>query len=83
MQNSPEDSRRRAGVADAELVQGLDDVGFTVPAQGGTSWNGEAMHAVDDNRLAAVPEATAAATATLAANAAHLARALKAAPYPA
>ncbi|WP_382308665.1 hypothetical protein [Herbiconiux sp. UC225_62] len=41
------------------------------------------MHAVDDNRLAAVPEATAAATATLAANAAHLARALKAAPYPA
>jgi len=67
----------------ADLFQGLNDVGFTVPAQGGTYWNGEAMHTVDYNQLAAVPEATASATATLAANAAHLARALKAAPYPA
>lgn len=67
----------------ADLFQALNDVGFTVPAQGGTYWNGEAMHAVDYNQLAAVPEATAAATAALASNAAHLARVLKASPYPA
>ena len=67
----------------ADLFQGLNDVGFTVPAQGGTYWNGEAMHTVDYNQLPAVPSATASATATLAANAAHLARALRADPYPA
>jgi multimeric flavodoxin WrbA len=67
----------------ADLFQGLNDVGFTVPAQGGTYWNGEAMHSVDYNELPATPEATASATATLAANAAHLTRALKTAPYPA
>lgn len=67
----------------ADLFQALNDVGFTVPAQGGTYWNGEAMHAVDYNELPAVPAATASATATLAANAAHLARLLKSAPYPA
>lgn len=67
----------------ADLFQALNDVGFTVPAQGGTYWNGEAMHTVDYNQLPAVPEATASATAMLAANAAHLARLLASAPYPA
>jgi multimeric flavodoxin WrbA len=29
------------------LFQGLNDVGFTIPAQGVTYWNGEAMHSTD------------------------------------
>jgi multimeric flavodoxin WrbA len=66
----------------ADLFQALGDVGFTIPAQGGTYWNGEAMHGTDYNDLDETPEAVASATATLAENAAHLARALKASPYP-
>ncbi len=69
--------------ATADLFQGLNDVGFTIPAQGGTYWNGEAMQTVDYKDLDVTPEKTASATATLARNAAHLARALKASAYPA
>ena len=67
----------------SQLFQALNDVGFTIPAQGGTYWNGEAMHTVDFLELKQVPEATASATKTLAANAAHLAKALTASAYPA
>jgi predicted metal-dependent hydrolase len=67
----------------ADLFQALNDVGFTIPTQGGTYWNGEAMQTVDYNQLAATPDATASATATLTKNAAHLARLLKASSYPA
>lgn len=66
----------------SQLFQGLNDVGFTIPAQGGTYWNGEAMHTVDYIDLSAVPEKTAATTQTLAANAAHLARLLRSQKYP-
>jgi multimeric flavodoxin WrbA len=66
----------------ADLMQALNDVGFTIPAQGGTYWNGEAMHGTDYLDLDETPEAVASTTATLAENAAHLARALKATPYP-
>jgi len=66
----------------ADLMQGLDDIGFTIPAQGGTYWNDEAMGSRDYNDLDETPEAVASTTATLAANAAHLARLLKADPYP-
>lgn len=66
----------------ADLFQALDDVGFTVPAQGATYWNGEAMHGTDYQDLDETPEATATTTATVARNAAHLARLLKASPYP-
>jgi multimeric flavodoxin WrbA len=65
----------------SQLFQGLNDVGFTIPAQGGTYWNGEAMHTVDYIDLSAVPEKTDAATQTLAANAAHLARLLRSQQY--
>ncbi|RYY41088.1 MAG: flavodoxin, partial [Actinomycetales bacterium] len=41
----------------ADLYQALDDVGCTIPAQGGTYWNGEAMHTVDYNDLDETPEA--------------------------
>lgn len=65
------------------LFQGLNDVGFTIPAQGVTYWNGEAMHATDYKDLDETPEKTASATATAATNAVHLARLLKASGYPA
>src|SRR4051794_16694040 len=66
----------------ADLMQGLDDIGFTIPAQGGTYWNDEAMGSRDYKDLDETPEAVASTTATLAENAAVLARALKATPYP-
>ena len=66
----------------SQLFQALNDVGFTVPAQGGTYWNGEAMHTVDYIDLKAVPEATRSATKNAAANAAHLAGLLANSNYP-
>ena len=66
----------------ADLMQGLNDIGFTIPAQGGTYWNDEAMGSRDYLDLDETPEAVASTTATLAENAASLARALKATPYP-
>lgn len=67
----------------AILFQALNDVGFTVPAQSSVYWNGEAMQGVDYKDLEATPEKVAEATETAAANAAHLARLLKADAYPA
>jgi multimeric flavodoxin WrbA len=66
----------------SEVFQALNDVGFTIPAQGATYWVGEAMGSTDYRDLTAPREKVQAATATAAANAAHLARALRAAPYP-
>ena len=65
----------------ADLMQALDDIGFTIPAQGGTYWNDVAMGGRDYNDLEETPETVASTTATLAANAAHLAKLLKASPY--
>ncbi|NEW26046.1 flavodoxin family protein [Nocardia cyriacigeorgica] len=67
----------------ADLFQALDDIGFSIPGQGGTYWNGEAMSGVDYLDLDSVPKAVAGTNATLARNAAHLARLLRAEPYPA
>lgn len=67
----------------AELFQALGDVGFTIPAQAATYWVGEAMGGTDYRDLDETPETTAGTTATLARNAAHLAGALRRAPYPA
>lgn len=67
----------------AELFQGLNDVGFTIPANGMTYWVGEAMHATDYKDLPAGSDKTNTATKAAAANAAHLAKLLKADPYPA
>ena len=67
----------------ADLAQGLNDVGFTLPAQGATYWVGEAMGSTDYQDLDEVPEAVSATTATAARNAAHLAQLLRGAPYPA
>ncbi|MFE7595655.1 flavodoxin family protein [Streptomyces sp. NPDC057494] len=66
----------------ADLFQGLNDVGFSLAPNAVTYWVGEAMQGTDYQDLDKTPEETAATTATLAANTAHLARRLKSAPYP-
>ena len=67
----------------AEVFQALNDVGFTIPPNGVTYWVGEAMQGTDYQDVDPRPEKTAQTTATLAANAAHLARLLRAEAYPA
>ncbi|MFB9689267.1 flavodoxin family protein [Amycolatopsis plumensis] len=67
----------------ADLFQALNDVGFTVPAQGATYWNGEAMQGGDYQDLDETPEAVASTNATLVRNAVHLAELLRAQQYPA
>jgi len=67
----------------ADVFQGLNDFGFTIPAQAATYWNGEAMQQVDYKDLPSIPEKVASANATLAQNVAHLARLLKSNEYPA
>jgi multimeric flavodoxin WrbA len=66
----------------SQVFQALNDVGFSIPAQGATYWNGEAMHGTDYKELDETPEATAGTNATVAKNAAHLARLLAGANYP-
>lgn len=67
----------------AELFQGLNDVGFTLPASSITYWVGEAMQGTDYQDLATTPEKTAKTTEMMAANCAHLAGLLSANRYPA
>ncbi|TQJ59852.1 multimeric flavodoxin WrbA [Arthrobacter sp. SLBN-83] len=67
----------------ADMMQGLNDVGFSLPAQGGTYWVGEAMQTVDFKDLEKVPDPVASTNAGLARNAVHLARLLRSNQYPA
>ncbi|MDT9591440.1 NAD(P)H-dependent oxidoreductase [Nocardioides zeae] len=67
----------------AELFQALNDVGFTVPAQGATYWVGEAMQGTDYNDLDASPDPVASTTRTAAQRAVHVASLLTSEPYPA
>ena len=66
----------------ADSFQALNDVGFTIPAQGGTYWNSEAMNPMDYKELDETPQAVAATTKTLATNAVHLAQLLRKEQYP-
>ncbi|MCU1412847.1 MAG: flavodoxin, partial [Microbacteriaceae bacterium] len=66
----------------AQMFQALNDVGYTIPAQGSTYWNGEAMQKTNYIDLRQIPDAVAGTNATVAANAAHLAGLLKQAIYP-
>jgi multimeric flavodoxin WrbA len=66
----------------AEVLQALNDVGFSVAATAGTYWVGEAMGSVDYDQAGPKPDTTGAATKTLAANTAHLAQLLAGNPYP-
>lgn len=60
----------------ADMMQGLNDIGFTVPAQGATYRVGEAMQTVDSEDLEKVTDAG------LARKAAHLAYTLRNHLYP-
>lgn len=66
----------------AVLYQALNDVGFTVPAQGCAYWNGEAMHTTDYKDLGQTPPKVESAMKTAVANAVHIAGLLKASGYP-
>src|ERR1700712_2106270 len=67
----------------AELFQALNDVGFTIAANAGTYWVGEAMQAVDYNDHDETPEKTAGTTTMAARQALHLAALLQQNRYPA
>lgn len=66
----------------AACFQALNDVGFTVAANAGCYWVGEAMGSTDYKDLGKVPEKVAQTLAMAASNAAHLARLLAADRYP-
>jgi hypothetical protein len=67
----------------AEVLQALNDTGFTAASTAGTYWVGEAMQGTDYKDLDTTPEKTASATQGAVRKAVHLARLLKNAPYPA
>jgi multimeric flavodoxin WrbA len=66
----------------ADLFQSLNDYGYTIPAQGVSYWNGEAMHGTDYQDLDETPEVTTSALKAAVANAVHLAAALTISSYP-
>ncbi|EME66687.1 NAD(P)H-dependent oxidoreductase [Rhodococcus sp. CSLK01-03] len=66
----------------ADLFQGLNDIGFSIPAQGCTYWNGEAMSGTDFKDLSEVPEPVSTTTQALARNAVHLSTVLRERQYP-
>ncbi|QPC91592.1 flavodoxin family protein [Mesorhizobium sp. INR15] len=66
----------------AECFQALNDVGFTIPANSGIYWVGEAMGDVNYIDLPAAPEAVVGMIEMAASNAAHLAKLLKVKHYP-
>src|SRR4051812_49542643 len=67
----------------AELFQGLNDVGFTLAPTAMTYWVGEAMQTTDFKDVSPLPEKTLSTADTMVRNAVHLARRLRAEPYPA
>ena len=66
----------------AELLQALNDTGWTAAAQAACYWVGEAMHKTDFKDLAKVPDNVQGLAGMLAANAAHLANLLQRDGYP-
>lgn len=67
----------------ATCAQALNDVGFSIAANGCTYWVGEAMHGTDYRDLPDGSEQTTNATEMAARATVHLAALLKAHPYPA
>jgi multimeric flavodoxin WrbA len=66
----------------AEIYQALNDLGFSLPPAAVTYWVGEAMTGKEYSKFKKPPKKVAVATAMAAAGAAHLAKLLKANPYP-
>ncbi len=67
----------------AECLQALNDTGFSFAPNSGSYWVGEAMQGVDYQDHDESPEKTVQTIQSVALNAVHLARLLKANPYPA
>jgi multimeric flavodoxin WrbA len=67
----------------ADFLQALNDVGFSIPAQAATYWNGEAMGRVDYKDLPKSPDKVLSTHALVARNTVHLATILKTYQYPA
>lgn len=66
----------------SQLFQSLNDVGWTIPAVAACYWVGEAMGSIDFKDLEHRPRKVTETAKMVAANAAHLARLLRDAPYP-
>lgn len=66
----------------AQLFQGLNDLGWTIPAVAACYWVGEAMGSTDFQDLDRIPAKVSETAEMVAGNAAHLAGLLKKAPYP-
>ena len=66
----------------AEVYQGLVDVGFTIPASASAYWVGQAYGSVDYKDFEVPPEATIDAVRTATRQAVHLAGLLRERPYP-
>ena len=66
----------------AQLFQGLNDLGFTIPATAACYWVGEAMQPKDFKDFDQTPGKVSQTAAMVASNAAHLAGLLKGNPYP-
>ncbi len=64
------------------LYQALGDTGWTIPPAAVSYWVGEAMGSTDFKDLRSRPDKVDETAAMVASNAAHLARLLKAEPYP-
>jgi multimeric flavodoxin WrbA len=68
--------------ASSQLFQSLNDTGWTIPAVAACYWVGEAMHSTDFKDLKSTPKKVTQTAKMVSSNAAHLARLLKADPYP-
>jgi multimeric flavodoxin WrbA len=66
----------------SQLFQSLNDTGWTIPPVAACYWVGEAMGDVDFKDLKSTPRAVTKTAKMVASNAAHLARLLKASPFP-
>ena len=66
----------------AQLLQALNDVGWTIPANAACYWVGEAMGKTDFKDLDAVPDKASQTAAMVTSNAAHLAGLLSRELYP-
>ena len=66
----------------AQLFQGLNDLGWTIPSVAACYWVGEAMGSTDFKHLDRIPAKVSETAAMVAGNAAHLVALLKKNPYP-
>ncbi|BBC72415.1 flavodoxin [Altererythrobacter sp. B11] len=71
-----------AHMSSAQLFQGLNDCGWTIPAVAACYWVGEAMQSTDFKELDETPDPVAKTAKMVASSASHLAGLLKASPYP-